>query len=93
MYSVYCQECENQFFADEDWKTICKTCYWKKKRREEGKTNWTASTPKSAAADMFPDGMINSMIRLCHPDKHENSQASNDVTKWLLSKRKEFSGK
>lgn len=30
------------------------------------------------------------LIRLCHPDKHDNSQSSNDITKWLLSLRKKL---
>ncbi len=27
------------------------------------------------------------LIRLCHPDKHDNSFLSNKITKWLLSQR------
>lgn len=27
------------------------------------------------------------LIRLCHPDRHQNSTSSNKVTKWLLSQR------
>lgn len=32
--------------------------------------------------------MLNRLIRLCHPDKHDNSKASNEVTAWLLDQRK-----
>lgn len=28
------------------------------------------------------------LLRLCHPDKHDNSQVSNAVMKWLLELRK-----
>lgn len=34
------------------------------------------------------DAMIQRLLRLCHPDKHNNSETSNEVTKWLLSQRK-----
>ena len=33
-----------------------------------------------------PD-ILRSMIRLCHPDRHDNSQVSNKVTQYLLSLR------
>ncbi len=32
--------------------------------------------------DLLPE-----LIRLCHPDKHDNSSLSNKVTKWLLSQK------
>lgn len=31
---------------------------------------------------------INDLLRLVHPDKHDNSELSNEVTKWLLAQRK-----
>lgn len=31
---------------------------------------------------------VEKLIRLCHPDKHKNSELSNQVTKWLLAQRK-----
>lgn len=30
-----------------------------------------------------------SLAKLCHPDKHNNSEDSNEVTKWLISIRQE----
>lgn len=36
----------------------------------------------------FTQEEIASMIRLCHPDKHGNSEAANRVTKVLLAARK-----
>ncbi len=33
-----------------------------------------------------PD-MLARLIRLCHPDKHNGSKASNTATKWLLAQR------
>lgn len=31
---------------------------------------------------------LKALLRLCHPDKHSNSELSNEVTKWLLKMRK-----
>lgn len=31
--------------------------------------------------------MLSRLIRLCHPDRHGNSEASNEATAWLLSQR------
>ncbi len=37
---------------------------------------------------LIPCDMLARLIRLAHPDKHGNSQASNEATSWLLSQRK-----
>lgn len=36
----------------------------------------------------IPDDVLNSLIRLAHPDKHGGSQSANKVTAWLLEQRK-----
>ncbi len=30
------------------------------------------------------------LIKLCHPDRHGNSQEANDVTRWLLEERQKI---
>lgn len=35
----------------------------------------------------IPVGILQSLIRLCHPDRHGNSEAANAATSWLLSQR------
>lgn len=32
-------------------------------------------------------GMIMSLIKFCHPDRHDNSPESNRLTQWLLDQR------
>ena len=36
----------------------------------------------------IPDWMFKKMISLCHPDKHGNSETSQEVTRWLLEERR-----
>ncbi|MBF0117023.1 MAG: hypothetical protein HQM04_18515 [Magnetococcales bacterium] len=36
-------------------------------------------------------GMVMRLVKLCHPDHHENSRESNDVCRWLLQQRKRMS--
>lgn len=36
----------------------------------------------------IPEDMLGRLIRLAHPDRHGNSDASNKATAWLLSQRK-----
>lgn len=31
---------------------------------------------------------VNELIKLCHPNRHNNSKESNEMTKWLLAQRK-----
>jgi hypothetical protein len=40
------------------------------------------------SAVLWPHGMLDRLVRLCHPDKHANSSAANDVTAWLLKQRR-----
>jgi hypothetical protein len=35
----------------------------------------------------IPPDMLARLIRLCHPDKHGNSEASNTATSFLLAQR------
>ena len=44
------------------------------------------ATPASAEAVIAPQ-MLARLVRLCHPDKHNNSPASNEATAWLLGQR------
>lgn len=44
------------------------------------------ATPASADAVIAPQ-MLARLVRLCHPDKHDNSHASNEATAWLLGQR------
>jgi hypothetical protein len=32
-------------------------------------------------------GHVNTLIRLCHPDKHKGSPKATEMTKWLLAQR------
>ena len=42
---------------------------------------------KNAPPEPIPPDLMNSMVLLCHPDRHGNSAASNKVTAWLLQQR------
>lgn len=42
----------------------------------------------SETSSQFTQAEIMVLIRLCHPDRHNNSNASNDITKKLLALRK-----
>lgn len=35
-----------------------------------------------------PQEKIQQLIRLCHPDKHQNSELATELTRWLLDMRK-----
>lgn len=69
-----CTECKCQFSTNAIWKTVCLTCY----RKIKGITK--PSTNTNIDADM-----LKRIIYLCHPDKHNQSEVSITVTKYLLS--------
>lgn len=91
------------FYADgEEWKTICIPCFKKMKNTERSSSvKFKAETQQQEKIvyrdrivykekiieQKIPPELLNRLIRLCHPDKHKNSETSNDVTKWLLEQR------
>lgn len=76
-----CNQCGNTFFAYEDWKKICIDC-WKKNK------NINTNTHNNRSSVAIDENMLKILIRLCHPDKHQNSEMSNKATVYLLSLRK-----
>lgn len=77
---VQCPTCKTRtFIQDQPWKLVCVTCYLARK----GKTAPTAHYP--VMTDPIEPGMLRRLIQLCHPDKHGNSEASNNATRYLLT--------
>ncbi len=86
----------------EKWKTLCLAC-WKKspKAKSAAPDRLAQLTAENAALLLerdslrrslqrsiaIPPDMLARLIRLCHPDRHSNSEASNNATAWLLTQR------
>ncbi len=75
-----CNQCGSNFFADQDWKKICIDCWKKNKNIDANRHGGTSIS--------IDENMLKILIRLCHPDKHQNSEMSNKATVFLLSLRK-----
>lgn len=86
MYNLTCKDCEESFYAAEEWKTYCRRCY-AKMMQKANKESQEVRIQKIYIEKQIPLEMINRLIRLCHPDKHDNSKAANEVTVWLLAER------
>jgi hypothetical protein len=90
---INCRHCSNVFFADEEWKKICLRCWIKQKNEREEKvkgareTRYTPPPPPKHNVSNELKEMLPLLIRLCHPDRHSNSETSNKVTQWLLKQR------
>jgi hypothetical protein len=73
---------------------VCKVC-GKKCKSEICFACDSLGNPRFTKKDQQPKqyrvflGHIGTLLRLCHPDKHNNSEASTRVTKWLLEVRDE----
>jgi ribosomal protein L40E len=86
---INCRQCHNVFFADEEWKKICLKCWIKQKKRAEEsryQNSYRPPPPKHNASNELKE-MLPLLIRLCHPDRHNNSESSTKVTQWLLKQR------
>lgn len=73
---VPCPECRKPYFRDQTWKRVCVTCYLASK---------APPAPPAIAAPAIEPGMLRRLIQLCHPDRHGDSQASNEATRYLLA--------
>jgi len=92
-----CPECGDRFEKDAPWKKTCMPCWKESKRAEHDellelraevaalRRRLQAVTATTALA--IPPDMLARLIRLCHPDKHGNSEASNTATSFLLAQR------
>ena len=77
---VLCPCCKRRtYLQDAVWKRVCLTCYIEQKGRPA-----TATPP--LAKGIEPE-MMRRLLQLCHPDKHNNSEASNTATCYLLALR------
>lgn len=46
---------------------------------------------RSPGGGTSPDALgprLETLLQLCHPDRHDNSEKANEITRWLLSLRK-----
>lgn len=79
---VECPQCGRWFEQDEPWKRICLSCYIAGKQRTEPPERRTRSTGID-----IPKDLIQKLIMLCHPDKHNGSKLAVEVTQKLLELR------
>mgnify|MGYP000851059138 FL=1 len=98
MSAATCPECGDRFEKDAPWKKTCMPCWKESKRAEhiellelreevaEHRRLLSAVLAERKAVSIEPD-MLSRLIRLCHPDKHNGSEAANTATQWLLAQR------
>jgi len=94
-----CTSCGEEFKVDPEkkWALECFAC-WRQSKIDDGTWKGRNGQPESAflggpglGVDRFRNEFnkeIDALIRLTHPDKHNNSEASNRLTVWLLEQRK-----
>lgn len=95
-----CDHCRTWFEARFPNAKLCFDCWKKRERafaeyddltREVDVLIGEVHRLRSALAEksqQIPPDMLKRLIRLCHPDKHGNSETANAVTRWLLEQRK-----
>jgi ribosomal protein L32E len=83
-YAV-CTRCTETFLRDsgKSWQKLCWHCWRETKGRN--KTYRAPALPDPLRVDFKK--YLPLLIRLCHPDRHGNSESANKVTQWLLKAR------
>jgi len=88
-----CDDCGKPFVADESWKRVCLIC-WKeasnyaltKGDKAFGRMQDALLEARNGGSNLTQDRIM-ALILLCHPDRHQNNERSNEITKWLLTMR------
>lgn len=95
-HDAQCPTCGRMYFQEEYWKRTCLPCWIAKKNaedptREQRYRQQKQQEQKHHAPPPPPQGklaidptMLRRLIQLCHPDKHNGSEAANTATQFLL---------
>lgn len=95
-----CPNCGRRYLQGAEWKRICYPC-WKSAKQSTPHNNETERLRAENARlrlqllqrtlegprETIPLEMLKRLIRLCHPDRHGNSEMATTATQWLLSQR------
>ena len=80
-----CPNCASPFNRDEPWKKVCIKCYIQAKRKEEsGRRDPPPRREPPPRTSGVDKELLKRLIILCHPDKHNGSKMSVEVTQKLL---------
>jgi hypothetical protein len=83
--NAICPTCGNPYFKDQPWKKTYLNC-WRKRKNADTSHERVIFQPVTEQP-AIPADMLARLIRLCHPDKHGNSEAANQATAYLLAQR------
>lgn len=81
-HAATCPHCGGEFWKRAQFMRLCLACYLEQRGNAP-----TAPRAGRGNAGGIPPDMLGRLIRLCHPDKHGNSEAANVATAWLLEQR------
>lgn len=82
-----CADCGRLFERDAEWKVRCFPCWLRTKKRDGATADANRRGAREVLDDEFAENLPE-LIRLCHPDRHGGSTASNRITAWLLGLRR-----
>jgi hypothetical protein len=85
-----CVDCGHQFTSppDKSYLVRCFGCYKKWNDYCKAYDPTTGGSLPAKTAMLGDHGLIKNkrrLIQLCHPDKHNGSEAAKEITQWLLS--------
>jgi hypothetical protein len=86
-----CKLC-NSFLQESapKWVKYCTPCFKKVKQQELHSIRTELGEARAILEGLCENGMIKKLLFLCHPDKHDNSPMSNEVTRFILRLREQL---
>jgi hypothetical protein len=96
MEMVNCPNCFRAFTrrTDQRWKRLCLSCWQANKAQEQSKVEELeqrcAQLERQLQTCKFaslPKPVLRFLLKVAHPDRHQNSQEATQAMQWLLSMR------
>lgn len=98
---VPCADCGELFLKDNERKTVCRECYLVRRMSRSAPPPPAHDPPRRASetgrsasswviATTIDQQMLRRLVHLCHPDKHDQSEASVIATHFLLDLRRQL---
>ena len=92
---THCRACFTPLPGEPAWKTLCKSCFITAKKEEQEALREEVFSLRDQVAMLrsrsqpaIDPSMLRTLVQLCHPDKHNGSEAANKATQWLLEQRR-----
>jgi len=87
-WQVVCKPCYKGRKQEETRLLVEQRDHYRQRAADRDYWRWRTASLSAAASPLLSPDMLKRLLQLCHPHRHGNSKASNEVPRFLLALRK-----